>query len=251
MSDPRLFIKLHNGFPEHPKTVGLTDKAFRGVIELWCYCSRNKTDGIVLKAQVSRIIPPKTIRELIAAGYLIDDGDTMEMHDYLEHQESAEDIKNRRMARVEAGRLGGKAKANGLASARAKGKQTPSKPLPDKDKDKDLTTPNGVVPRTRASRIPEGFAPTPDMLIWAAGRAPHVDIGLSTEKFINYWTSKTTAATKLDWAATWRNWILSDQERATKQPKQFLTAAERKLQHGAQLMQHFQTIENQQNQIGA
>ena len=49
--DYRLFIKIHNGFPEHPKTGGLSDRAFRNLIELWCYCSRNLTDGIVTKAQ--------------------------------------------------------------------------------------------------------------------------------------------------------------------------------------------------------
>jgi len=59
MSDYRLFIKLHNGFPEHPKAVGLTDRAFRNLIELWCYCSRNLTDGLVPKSQTKKILTPK------------------------------------------------------------------------------------------------------------------------------------------------------------------------------------------------
>lgn len=67
----------------------------------------------------------------------------------------------------------------------------------------------------RGTRIPDGFAVTPAMAQWAMTNAPGVDIRLSTEKFINYWTAKTgQAATKLDWPATWRNWLLTDQERA-------------------------------------
>ena len=65
-------------------------------------------------------------------------------------------------------------------------------------------------PRKRASRIPENFEPTPDMTQWAATKAPNTDHRLETEKFINYWTARSGKdATKLDWAATWRNWILN------------------------------------------
>jgi len=36
-----------------------------------------------------------------------------------------------------------------------------------------------------------------------------VDGRRETEKFRNYWRAKTgQSATKLDWEATWRNWML-------------------------------------------
>lgn len=42
---------------------------------------------------------------------------------------------------------------------------------------------------------------------------------LEAEKFRNYWTAKSGhAATKLDWSATWRNWVLSAIERAGTPP---------------------------------
>jgi len=45
---------------------------------------------------------------------------------------------------------------------------------------------------------------------WAAVKAPNADIALETEKFINFWVAKSGKdATKLDWNATWRNWILN------------------------------------------
>jgi len=73
----------------------------------------------------------------------------------------------------------------------------------------------------RASRIPEDFSTTkwitPDLVAWAAERAPHVDHRLETEKFCNYWTSKAGKdACKLDWVATWRNWMLTAEERAPR-----------------------------------
>jgi hypothetical protein len=47
------------------------------------------------------------------------------------------------------------------------------------------------------------------MVTWAREHCPTVDGRRETEKFINYWTAKSTNATKLDWVATWRNWMLT------------------------------------------
>jgi hypothetical protein len=53
------------------------------------------------------------------------------------------------------------------------------------------------------------------MVTWARDRVPNVDGRIETEKFINYWQSKSGKdATKLDWVATWRNWMLTAAERA-------------------------------------
>lgn len=82
-----------------------------------------------------------------------------------------------------------------------------STPLPTNE----VTThsPSVSAPRRRATRIPEDFAVTPDMVKWARERRPDVDGRLETERFINHWESKSGRdATKLDWVKTWRNWIL-------------------------------------------
>lgn len=138
MADDRYFIKVHDGFPEHPKTIGLSDKAFRAVVEFWCYSHRQETDGKIPLALFNRL-PPKVRKELLV-DYAIMHETHVEMHDYLEHQQSAQEIAELRKKRSEAGRLGGKTKANRLASAKANAKQTGSKPVADKDIDKDLAT---------------------------------------------------------------------------------------------------------------
>lgn len=140
MSDDRLFFKLHNGFPEHPKTIELSDKAFRQLVEAWCYCSRNLNDGFLTKAQFLKFFSPKSRGELTAVGFVRAEGDTFIMHDYLEHQMSAQQVLDLRKHRQEAGAKGGKAKANRLASAKQMPEQMPSKSLPDIDVDIDVDT---------------------------------------------------------------------------------------------------------------
>lgn len=66
--------------------------------------------------------------------------------------------------------------------------------------------------RSLASRIPDDFALTDDMRAWAAEKRPDVDLELATEMFVNYWRAKSTNATKLDWVATWRNWVLKEKK---------------------------------------
>jgi hypothetical protein len=212
MSSDRLFFKLHNGFPEHPKAFELSDKAFRQLIEAWCYCSRNLNDGQLTNAQFLKLFSAKSRKELLTVGFVKASSFGYEMHDYLEHQQSAEEVETRRNKRILAGSKGGKAKANGLANAKQMPEQTPSKPVADTDTDTDTDTtpPKGGVPRKRASRIREDFEVTPEMRLWAAAKAPNADLGLETEKFINFWVAKSGKdATKLDWVATWRNWILN------------------------------------------
>jgi len=66
----------------------------------------------------------------------------------------------------------------------------------------------------RGTRIPDDFKVTPEMHAWAKEHVPELGGLRETEKFVNYWRAKSGAgATKLDWPATWRNWMLTAAER--------------------------------------
>lgn len=76
------------------------------------------------------------------------------------------------------------------------------------------TTPNGVVKRSRASRIPDPFHVTQAMREWAAVEVPSVDVDRATRTFVDYWRAESgPKATKRDWVATWRNWLRRDAEK--------------------------------------
>lgn len=62
----------------------------------------------------------------------------------------------------------------------------------------------------RGTRLPEPFNLTKAMREFATERRPFVDVLEETEKFCNYWRAKSGRdASKIDWDATWRNWILN------------------------------------------
>lgn len=66
--------------------------------------------------------------------------------------------------------------------------------------------------KKKGCRIPDGFMPD---IAWAKAQGlPEQSALLEAEKFRNYWQAKTGAgATKLDWPATWRTWVLNSLER--------------------------------------
>lgn len=67
------FIRVHENMPEHPKVEPLTDRAFRVLVETWCWSKRTKTDGHVEARVWRRRGTPKVRKELLDAGLVEDD----------------------------------------------------------------------------------------------------------------------------------------------------------------------------------
>lgn len=264
MTTRRLFFKLHNEFPEHPKTIELSDKAFRQLIETWCFCSRTLNDGQLTKTQFFRFFSAKSRGEVLKHGFVDETEFGYEMHGYLEDQQSAEHVADVRKRRKEAGSKGGKASAEAKQNANQIGKQNSSKTQPDTDTDTDVKTPTyvGVVnsptatgetrngPGQMGSRIPPNFTTTGQMIRWAQDNTPNVNVKLSTQKFKSHYRSVAGKAQfRTDWVAAWEAWLLSDQQRALDRPQQFKTAAEKNLEAGAKLHQLYTTQASEQQAL--
>lgn len=213
--DSRLYAKLALDFADSPKIAPLSDKAFRQYIETLLWSTRIMTDGFIPERMVKKLLDDNSLAELTTNDPAkpsiahVDGG--YQIHDFSKHQNTREKIDKKR----EAGRLGGLAKArNSAIVARAKElpKQNPSGPLAIQITDTDIDVDGGVVakkPRQRASRIPSPFIVTKEMREWAKKSLPGVNVDLSTEQFVDYWRAAPNG-TKLDWVATWRNWLRRD-----------------------------------------
>ena len=70
--------------------------------------------------------------------------------------------------------------------------------------------------KTRGTRLPEDWEPTMVQLTWAANERADLNAKSQVAMFRDYWHAKPGKdGVKLDWAATWRNWIRN--ARATPQ----------------------------------
>lgn len=92
------------------------------------------------------------------------------------------------------------------------------KPITNNQKIDLLVTPQAATPKKRATRLPEDWKPNRDYYEAAKNEKPDMTdewFSLVAHKFKDYWVAKSGKdATKMDWLATWRNWIRREVENA-------------------------------------
>lgn len=99
------WLKIDDGFGEHPKILGLSDSAFRLHVTALCYCARNLTDGFVsalalrsVGANAKLTRPNSTASTLIKAGLWIPGNDGHWIKDYLDYNPSKAHVERERTA---------------------------------------------------------------------------------------------------------------------------------------------------------
>jgi hypothetical protein len=129
------WVRLHDGFPEHPKLEVAGDEAGWLFVCALCYCNRAETDGFVPEGRVGKLTglkqPHKAAERLVEVGLFDRVEGGYGIHDYHDYQPSAADLKRQREQKA-------------ARMARWRGKRRPSD--------------GGVDASTDASRDAEGDA---------------------------------------------------------------------------------------------
>lgn len=156
-------MKIDDGFAEHPKVQAVSERAFKLHVTALCYCARNLTDGILDQRAVrvvSAIVDKpcaRAVRELVDAGlwdeYGADEG--FAIRDYLEFNPTADEVKELKTQRREAGRRGGR-----KSGATRRGEASASKQTLEALASSEMRS-NSVEPRPVPSRTSKGFSREP------------------------------------------------------------------------------------------
>ena len=209
--DDRLYGRFTLDFADSPKIAPLSDAAFRALVEMTLHSRRMLDDGFVDERIAHRKWKRRIIEELctndaVKPSLLKTDGG-YRIHDFEQHQQTRADIEKKR----EAGRAGGLARAQAHAKAPA---EAPSKLITETESETETPPSKEGGGAKRATRIPDQFIVNQAMRDWAAKTTPGVNVDNSTAKFVDHWRAKSGKdAAKLDWVATWRNWLRSDYDR--------------------------------------
>lgn len=199
----RVDDKLHS----HAKVA----RAGTEAIGLWVlagsWCMQHLTDGFVPRNVAVRLAPgaDDLAAALVRAGLWHEaerDGeDGWLFHQWTEHQPAAATIRaDREKARERMQRV--RASRSSSGDVRANTARTHPEPVP--------------TGRTRGTRIPDDFAVTPEMRSWAnAHGLGWLDLDAITDAFRDYWIAQPgQRGVKIDWIATWRNWIRREAQRS-------------------------------------
>lgn len=241
------WFKVDDRIHSHKKSVRAGVPAMGLWVLAGAWCADQLSDGFIpdyMAARIDRDYEENASR-LVEAGLwaeAVKDGDKgWVFHQWAEHQPSAESVLDKRaeakerMARMRAQRKAERERSEGVRAntsrtgpeRSAEVRSTPTRPdptrpdptvLPTEEHPQKTSSSSEAPPRKRATRIPDDFAITPEMAVWGREHAPHVNGVYETQKFADYWRSRSGKdATKTDWIATWRNWMRKAQEDIRRQ----------------------------------
>jgi hypothetical protein len=99
------YAQVDDNFAEHPKVAARSDAAFRVQVRGICYANRLLTDGFV-PASVAEPWGRRAVRELVDADMWAEASGGYVIHDFLDWNDSAEEVRSRRDSKRIAGAIG-------------------------------------------------------------------------------------------------------------------------------------------------
>ena len=237
--DDRLYAKFTLDFPESAKIKPLSDKAYRILTEMVFWSRRAMSDGFIpegmfrtfgnsrARNELLQNDPERPSVQKVEGGY--------RLHDFEKHQSTRAEIEADRISAQERGRKGGKAKAANqqnaskpLATSSDLLGEKASQTYPETQTETSTTDVVEKQARKRATRLTSSWQPDPDLRAWAATETPHVNPVAETQRFIDYWIAQPgQKGVKVDWPATWRNWMRRNEDDYTAKGTKRQTPEER------------------------
>lgn len=236
------WFKVDDSFHSNPKVLG----ASPGALGLWVvagsWSAQNLTEGFVPRHVLPRLIQraDKFATELERVGLWFRTENGFQFHDWTDYNPTREEAVAARERQSSGGTIGNhrrwhEAKGKIVPGCRycrpdahptdrvpdrspdqvtESGASRPSRPVPTRP-NKDTPPATRVPPKgdRRGHPIPGDFTVTEEMAAWAREKAPTCGTA-DHEAFCDYWRSIPGAkGRKLDWTATWRNWMRREHER--------------------------------------
>jgi hypothetical protein len=210
------WFRLDDSFHSHPKVIAAGNEATGLYVRCGTYAAQHLTDGFIPQ-HVALLYGSDVLADSLVRAKLwrrVRGG--WQMPDYLDYNPSREQVTERRQVRAEAGRKGGLASGKTRSKPEANASpllEPPTRPdpCPEPPANTGELTGTGLTSagtRRRGTRLPDDWMPTRDLVEWARRECPSVDSRAETDRFRDYWHARAgTGATKLDWPATWRNWM--------------------------------------------
>lgn len=220
-SDKRLYAQFTLDYADSHKIAPLSDAAFRTHVKMVLWSRRMLTDGRVPKSMALILSgrKPKALAELCANDStkpsLVIDGDDYVIHDFEQHQQTNAKIAESARIAARNGAKGGRPRKQdetklvsvGFPSAN----RTESQNNPDESRVQSTELELSSTKKetaSRGSRLKPEWLPNSVSVAAVRAECPNVNAQAEHKVFVDYWIAQPGAkGVKLDWDATWRNWM--------------------------------------------
>ncbi|QIK63810.1 hypothetical protein G7068_11890 [Leucobacter viscericola] len=238
------WFRVDDQFGSDPKVMRIPRAERHSCLGLWLqagvWSAQHLTDGRVPDYMLDELGADVSHRDrLVTVGLWIETGDGIAFNDWSDYQPSRADIlaaREKERLRKEAYRQkmaenkgqspGGTQKDSDAGHQQVSGHPDPTRPDPAPIKEVAKAT------STRGARITADWLPSKDDVAAISEQCPGLDTQAEHLVFIDYWIGVAGArGVKLDWSATWRNWMrkkFKELPRGTTQaPGQKMTAVDK------------------------
>jgi uncharacterized protein YdaU (DUF1376 family) len=233
-------VNYYSRYPAHylAATLHLSmeqDGAYNRLMD-WAYSNETPIPDdkkyIIARAQNSR--EKRAINDVLSEFFLLTESGWVQRRIEAEISKAAPKIEAARINGLKGGRPP-KQKPSGFPENNPVGFQdktqqepsakAPQSPIPNNQSKAEATSKaEARSAKSRGTRLPTDWTPDTELIGWARAERSGVDLTTETAKFRDYWIAKPGASgCKLDWDATFRNWIRSARDgppkaAATKPP---------------------------------
>jgi hypothetical protein len=102
-------------------------------------------------------------------------------------------------------------------------------------------------PPSKATRLPESWQPTPELVAFVKRECPDVDGRVQTENFRDFWLSKSRDAARIDWGRVYQKWMRDEQTKAARYragPRRTTATSDDRLASGLALAAEYASEDN-------
>lgn len=216
------WFKVDDQFGSHPKVMQIPRAERHACLGLWLHAgvwsAQHLTDGFVPGYMLDELGANVSHRDrLVTVGLWTAEGDGVRFNDWPDHQPTRAEVlaaREKERLRKEAYRKkkagntdqspAGTPPDSDAGHLRASEYPDPTRPDPAY-----IEVPNGTSSLSkRGTRIDPDWMPDLALINQMRDECPGVDLEVEHRKFVDHWIAQPgQKGVKLDWAATWRNWI--------------------------------------------
>lgn len=211
------WFKVDDGLPRSRKILSIPRSVRLSAVGLWtlagAWSAGEELDGHVPDYMVAELGgTPRLVDALIKSGLWEAVEGGSDFSKWPEYQPTRADLEEARSKETERKRRWRERQRPASVPVGQDEGREPESGHPDPTRPDPTIVPKGTikesVPRKRATRLDPQWNPDRPVIEEMSAECPGVDLRYEHKKFIDYWTAKSgQAATKVDWNATWRNWM--------------------------------------------
>lgn len=208
------WIKMRSDLGTHPKIVRISSalKADRlrvvgGLHAVWClfdvHSVDGKLEGYTPDALDDLIGWSGFSAAMIAVDWLESDGESLTTPGFDEHNGQSAKRRAQEAERKRCARLESELSASDADKLRTREEK--------RREEKEKKEPKSKAESARASRLPADWHPTDVEVEFCKTERPDLRPSIVATRFFDYWIAQPGAkGRKVDWSATWRNWVRNE-----------------------------------------